>query len=588
MNILPLRVALAQINVTVGDLVGNTRKTQNVMQDAHNAGAHIVCLPELALTGYPPEDLLLKPGFVDANMRALDQLVEASRELSGLTAVIGFVDRDHDIYNAAAVVHEGKLAGVYHKHFLPNYGVFDENRYFQVGQSAPLFLIHGVHVGINICEDIWYPTGPMTRQAFAGAEVILNINGSPYNAGKSTVREEMLSTRAADNGVIVAYINMVGGQDELVFDGDSMVFNEQGALIARAKQFAEDMLVVDLDTASVFRSRLHDPRRRKVRLDESQGTVPIIPVDPRPLSSPSINTHALLGTPQRIEAKMSHLQEVYAALVLGTGDYVRKTGFKKAIIGLSGGIDSALTAAIAVDALGAENVLGILMPSGYSSEGSKTDAQKLAENLGVQYLMIPIEETFRTSLKMMRPALGDDDPGLAAENLQSRIRGNIMMTLSNKLGPLVLTTGNKSEMAVGYSTLYGDMAGGFSVLKDVLKTLVYELCVYRNSVGATPVIPQAVIDKPPSAELRPDQKDVDSLPPYEVLDPILKAYVEDDRSVEEMLAMGYERATIERIIRLVDINEYKRRQAPVGVKITPRAFGRDRRLPIANKFRESL
>ncbi|GAC1356388.1 MAG: NAD+ synthase [Ktedonobacteraceae bacterium] len=588
MNILPLRVALAQINVTVGDLAGNTRKILTSMQEAHAAGAHIVCVPELALTGYPPEDLLLKPGFVDANMRALDELVEASKALSGLTAVVGFVDRDHDIYNAAAVMHEGKLAGVYHKHFLPNYGVFDEDRYFREGHYAPLFLIHGVHVGINICEDIWYPTGPMTWQAFAGAEVILNINGSPYNAGKGTVREEMLSTRAADNGVIVAYLNMVGGQDELVFDGDSMVFNEQGTLIARAKQFEEDMLIVDLDTPSVFRSRLHDSRRRKVRLAGTQEEAPIITVDARPLSSPAINTHAVLGAPQRIEAKMPRLQEIYAALVLGTGDYVRKTGFKKAVIGLSGGIDSALTAAIAVDALGAENVLGILMPSGYSSEGSKTDAKKLAENLGMHYLTIPIEETFRTSLKMMRPALGDEDPGLAAENLQARIRGNIMMTISNKLGPLVLTTGNKSEMAVGYSTLYGDMAGGFSVLKDVLKTLVYELCVYRNSIGDKPVIPQEVIDKPPSAELRPDQKDVDSLPPYEILDPILKAYVEDDRSFEEMLAMGYERATIERIIRLVDINEYKRRQAAVGVKITPRAFGRDRRLPIANKFRESL
>jgi len=588
MNIHPLRVALAQINVTVGDLTGNAQKIQGAMQTAHTEGAHIVCMPELALTGYPPEDLLLKPGFVDANLQVLAGLVEASRAFSGLTTVVGFVDRDHDIYNAAAVIHEGKLAGIYHKHFLPNYGVFDENRYFQVGHHAPLFLIHGVHVGINICEDIWYPTGPMTRQAFAGAEVILNINASPYNAGKSTVREEMLSTRAADNGVIVAYLNMVGGQDELVFDGDSMVFNEQGTLIARAKQFEEDMLIVDLDTASVFRSRLHDPRRRKVRFENALEEVPVITIDTRPLSLPTVNNHVVLGAPQRIEPKMQHLQEVYSALVLGTGDYVRKTGFKKAVIGLSGGIDSALTAAIAVDALGAENVLGILMPSGYSSEGSKTDAEKLAENLGMHYLMIPIEETFRTSLKMMRPALGDEDPGLAAENLQSRIRGNIMMTLSNKLGPLVLTTGNKSEMAVGYSTLYGDMAGGFSVLKDVLKTLVYELCVYRNSVSDKPVIPQEVIDKPPSAELRPDQKDVDSLPPYDILDPILKAYVEDDRSVEEMLAMGYERATIERVIRLVDINEYKRRQTPVGVKITPRAFGRDRRLPIANKFRESV
>ncbi len=588
MNILPLRVALAQINVTVGDLIGNTQKILASMRQAHAEGAHIVCLPELALTGYPPEDLLLKPGFVDANLRALDSIVEASGELSGLTAVVGFVDRDHDIYNAAAVIHEGELAGVYHKHFLPNYSVFDENRYFQAGQKAPLFLIHGIHVGINICEDIWYPTGPLTRQAFAGAEVILNINGSPYNAGKSTFREEMISTRAADNGVIVAYLNMVGGQDELVFDGDSMVFDELGTLIARGKQFEEDMLIVDLDTPSVFRARLHDPRRRKLRLEDTQDAVPIIMVDERPLSSPTIDTHALLGAPQRIEAKLPHLQEIYSALVLGTGDYVRKTGFKKAVIGLSGGIDSALTAAISVDALGAENVLGVLMPSGYSSEGSKTDAQKLAENLGIQYVTIPIEETFRTSLKMMRPAIGEDNPGLAGENLQSRIRGNIMMTLSNKLGPLVLTTGNKSEMAVGYSTLYGDMAGGFSVLKDVFKTMVYKLAAYRNSVGDKPVIPQETIDKAPSAELSPEQKDIDSLPPYDVLDPILKAYVEDDRSAEEMVAMGFAPATIERVIRLVDINEYKRRQAPVGVRISPRAFGRDRRLPIANKFRESL
>lgn len=584
MNIIPLRVALAQINVTVGDLAGNVQKIVTSMQEAHNAGAHLVCFPELALTGYPPEDLLLKPGFITANLQKLDELVQASRAMPGMTSVIGFVDRDHDIFNAAAVVHEGKLVGVYHKHYLPNYGVFDENRYFQAGRQAPLFQIHDVHVGINICEDIWYPTGPLTRQAHAGAEVIININGSPYYSGKSMVREEMISTRAADNGVIVAYLNMVGGQDELVFDGGSMVFNEQGVLIARGKQFVEDMLIVDLDTASVFRSRLHDPRRRHERWQAASEEVPIITVDTRPLSSPAINNHVPLGAPQRIEPRMSRLQEVYSALVLGTGDYVRKTGFKQAVIGLSGGIDSSLTAAIAVDALGAENVTGVLMPSGYSSEGSVTHARALAENLGIQYVTIPIEETFRASLKMLRPAIGDDDPGLAGENLQARVRGNILMTISNKLGPLVLTTGNKSEMATGYSTLYGDMAGGYAVLKDVLKTLVYELCYYRNSISM--VIPQEVIDKPPSAELRPDQKDVDSLPPYDELDPILKAYVEDDRSLEEMLAMGFDLATVERIMRLVDISEYKRRQAPPGVKITTRAFGRDRRLPIVNRYRD--
>lgn len=584
MNIIPLRVALAQINVTVGDLDGNTQKILASMQQAHAAGAHIVCFPELALTGYPPEDLLLRPGFVAANLRKLDELIEASRALPGLTSIIGFVDRDHDIYNAAAVVHEGKMIGAYHKHFLPNYGVFDENRYFQAGRQAPLFLIHDVHVGINICEDIWYPTGPLTQQAFAGAEVIININGSPYYTGKRAVREEMIATRAADNGVIVVYLNMVGGQDELIFDGGSMVYNEQGILIARGKLFEEEMLLVDLDTASVFRSRLHDPRRRQERLHVSSEEVPEIVVSTQPLAQPP-NSSVILGAPQHIEPKMERLPEVYAALVLGTRDYVHKSGFKKALIGLSGGIDSSLTAAIAVDALGTENILGISMPSGYSSEGSKSDAQKLAENLGIEMLTIPIEETFRASLKMMHPALGDEYPGLAAENLQARIRGNILMTISNRFGPLVLTTGNKSEMATGYSTLYGDMAGGFAVLKDVLKTLVFDLCRYRNSISEHPIIPQEVIDKPPSAELRPDQKDVDSLPPYAVLDPILQAYVEDDRSFEEMLAMGFERETVLRVMRLVDVSEYKRRQAPPGIKITPRAFGRDRRLPIVNRYR---
>ncbi len=588
-HILPLRVALAQINVMVGDLEGNASKIRTAMSEAHAACAHSVCFPELALVGYPPEDLLLKPGFVSDNLRQLDKLIACSRELPGLTSIIGFVDRDHDIYNAAAVIAEGALAGVYHKHYLPNYGVFDENRYFQAGRQAPVFLVHGVHVGVNICEDVWYPTGPMTLQAHAGAEVIININGSPYYAGKAHFRQEMLATRAADNGVIVVYLNMVGGQDELVFDGGSMVFNEQGSLIARAKEFEEDLLIVDLDTASVFRSRLHDPRRRQERLQVRPDEVPIIDVvnTSHAYLQNKQSANVILGAPQRIEPKMDRLQEIYSALVLGTGDYVRKTGFKKAIIGLSGGIDSSLTAAIAVDALGPENVLGISMPSGYSSAGSKTDAQQLAENLGIQFMTIPIEETFRTSLKMLEPALGEGDPGLAAENLQARIRGNILMTISNKLGPIVLTTGNKSEMATGYSTLYGDMAGGFAVLKDVLKTLVYELCIYRNSLGSKPVIPPSVLDKPPSAELRPGQKDADSLPPYEALDPILKAYAEEDRSFSEILAMGFEHTTVERVMHLVDVSEYKRRQAPPGVKITTRAFGRDRRLPITNGYRET-
>lgn len=585
MNIIPLRIALAQANMTVGDLNGNTQKILSYMQQAHVAGSHIVCFPELALTGYPPEDLLLKPGFITANLRKLDEIVQASRAMPGMAAVVGFVDRDHDIYNAAAMIYEGRLVGVYHKHYLPNYGVFDEYRYFNVGTSAPIFRLHDIHIGINICEDIWYPTGPLTQQASGGAEVIININASPYYSGKGLVREDMISTRAADSGVIIAYLNLIGGQDELIFDGGSAVFNEQGLLIARSKQFTEDLLIVDVDTASVFRSRLHDPRRRQERWRSTSNEVPEIVIDERPLKMP-VSSDVRLATPQRIETKMSHLQEIYAALVLGTRDYVQKNGFKQVLIGLSGGIDSTLVATIAVDALGAENVIGVSMPSGYSSEHSKSDAQQLAENLAIRYETIPIEETFRTSLQMMEPVLGTEYPGLAAENLQARIRGNILMTISNRFGPIVLTTGNKSEMAVGYSTLYGDMAGGYAVLKDVLKTLVFQLCEYRNTVGAKPVIPQTVIDKPPSAELRPDQKDEDSLPPYSELDPILEAYVEDDRSFEEMLAMGYHQATIERVMRLVDISEYKRRQAPPGIKITPRAFGRDRRLPITNRYRD--
>nr|WP_297148848.1 NAD+ synthase [Thermogemmatispora sp.] len=586
MHIVPLRIALAQINVTVGDLDGNAEKIWTAMREAHQAGAHIVCTPELALTGYPPEDLLLKPGFVSANLRRLQWLIERSQELPGLTAIIGYVDRDEDIYNAAAVIGDGRLYGTYHKHYLPNYGVFDEYRYFQAGRTAPLFLINGVHVGITICEDIWYPTGPLTLQAHAGAEVIININGSPYHAGKRHFREQMLATRAADNGLIVAYLNLVGGQDELVFDGGSMVFNEQGRLIARAKQFEEDLLVVDLDVASVFRSRLHDPRRRQERLELRPEEVPVIVVSSESTSPPTLSGRPLLGTGQRIEPALERLAEIYAALVLGTRDYVRKTGFSKAIVGLSGGIDSSLTAVIAADALGPENVLGVSMPSAYSSEGSKTDARQLAENLGIQLITVPIEEIFRTSLRVMAPALGEGDHGLAAENLQARIRGNILMTISNKLGPIVLTTGNKSEMATGYSTLYGDMAGGFAVLKDVPKTLVYELSRYRNSLGERPVIPQAVLEKAPSAELRPGQKDTDSLPPYELLDPILQAYAEEDRSFEEMVAMGFDPALVERVMQLVDRSEYKRRQAPPGVKITPRAFGRDRRLPITNRYRD--
>jgi NAD+ synthase (glutamine-hydrolysing) len=594
-----LRIALAQINSVVGDLEGNMRLILDGMAQAAKAGADLVCFPELALTGYPPEDLLLKPGFVADNLSALDELVRQSAGYPGLTAVVGFVDRQVDIYNAAAVIHNGRLSGVYYKQYLPNYGVFDENRYFQAGTLSPVFEIDGVQVGVNICEDIWYPTGPATLQAYAGAEVLVNINASPYFAGKGDFREKMLATRAADNGLIVAYVNLVGGQDELIFDGNSVIFDQSGNLIARGKHCQEDLLLADLDIEAVFRTRLHDPRRRQERLSSESNQVRHIEVTGADEGHPSQNgrrrPHPALEslqqpdytprTPARVEPLPERIAEIYQALVLGTRDYVRKNGFKQIVIASSGGIDSALTATIAVDALGPSNVIAVSMPSRYSSEGSKSDAYLLAERLGIRSLTIPIEGPFSAMLEALDPIFAGTQPGLAEENIQARLRGNLLMALSNKFGWLVLTTGNKSEMATGYATLYGDMAGGFAVLKDVFKTLVYELSRYRNTWASGWVIPQAIIDKEPSAELRPDQRDVDSLPPYPVLDPILRAYVEDDRTFEEMLEMGFDAALIQKVMALVDQSEYKRRQAPPGIKITQRAFGRDRRLPLTSAYR---
>jgi NAD+ synthase (glutamine-hydrolysing) len=594
-----LRIALAQINSVVGDLEGNMRLILDQMARASGAGADLVCFPELALTGYPPEDLLLKPGFVADNLHALDELVRRSAGHPNLTAVVGFVDRQVDIYNAAAVIHDGRLAGVYYKQYLPNYGVFDENRYFQAGTLSPIFEIAGVQVGVNICEDIWYPTGPATLQAYAGAEVLVNINASPYFAGKGDFREKMLATRAADNGLIVAYVNMIGGQDELIFDGNSVIFDQSGNLIARGKHCQEDLLLADLDIEAVFRTRLHDPRRRKERLSIDTSQTPIIQVtesadglagqNGRQRRHPALDSLQQADytprTPARVEPMPERIAEIYQALVLGTRDYVRKNGFKHAVIAVSGGIDSALTAAIAVDALGPQNVTGVSMPSRYSSEGSKSDAQLLAERLGIRYITLPIEAPFSAMLETLDPAFAGTQPGLAEENIQARLRGNLLMALSNKFGWLVLTTGNKSEMATGYATLYGDMAGGFAVLKDVFKTLVYELSRYRNTWASGWVIPQTTIEKEPSAELRPEQRDVDSLPPYAVLDPILRAYVEDDRTFEEMVDMGFDSAVIQKVMALVDKSEYKRRQAPPGIKITQRAFGRDRRLPLTSAYR---
>ncbi|HLZ08546.1 MAG TPA: NAD+ synthase, partial [Chloroflexota bacterium] len=436
-----------------------------------------------------------------------------------------------------------------------------------------------ISFGVNICEDVWYPGGPAVAQVRAGADLILNLNASPYHRGKKQFREAMLATRAADNAAIMAYTNAIGGQDELVFDGNAMVFDEEGRLIAEGPQFEEYLLVVDLDLEAVFRRRLHDPRRRKERLGSGGEILPTPSID---LFRQMPQTPPL---PARICAHLDRVEEVYRAIVVGTRDYVRKNGFSRAIVGLSGGVDSALVATIASDALGPSNVLGVSMPSRFSSAGSTDDARDLACNLGVDYWTIPIESAHAAMLGLVESKFAGQPPGLAEENLQARLRGNVLMTISNKFGWIVLTTGNKSEMATGYATLYGDMAGGFAVLKDVPKTLVYELCAWRNGQSGGSVIPDAIIKKEPSAELRPDQRDVDSLPPYPILDPILLAYVEEDRGFEEIVALGYDEATVRKVIQLVDRSEYKRRQAPPGVKITPRAFGRDRRLPITNRYR---
>ncbi len=572
-----LRIALAQINTTIGDLEGNASKIVEYIGRARDVGADVVAFPELAITGYPPEDLVLRRSFVEDNVRALDQIVVPATV--GITALVGFIDHDEHVFNAAALISDRKVAGRYHKQFLPNYGVFDENRYFQRGTESPIYVIAGIDVGVNVCEDIWFSDGPVRDQALAGAEVILNINGSPYHRGKGAFRENMISTRASDNLVGVCYVNMVGGQDELVFDGHSVIYDARGSLVARAEQFAEELLVYDMDVDTVTQARLREPRGRNEREPDSGVET----------SRVIVSVGSFIGSRPAIDPKIAEpledVAEVWGALVLGTRDYLKKTGFSKVGIALSGGIDSSLVAAIAVEALGPENVMGVSMPSRFSSEGSKTDAQALAERLGIQYMSLPIEGAFAASLDMLEPAFGDTQFGVAEENLQARIRGNVMMSLSNKFGWMVLTTGNKSELATGYCTLYGDMAGGYAVIKDVPKLLVYALARYVNERAGHDVIPQAVIDKPPSAELRPDQLDSDSLPPYEVLDPILEAYVEDDRSLGDIVAMGFERATVERIAGLVDRNEYKRRQAPPGVKITERAFGRDRRLPIANRYR---
>ncbi len=570
-----IRLGIAQINPTVGDLEGNTGNILAYMEKARSQGADLLVFPELALTGYPPEDLLLKPQFVKDNRDYLHMLVDKAAGFA--PAVVGFVDSDSaNLYNAAALVGQGKLQMVYRKQILPNYGVFDEKRYFSPGKNHKLFVLNSHPIAVNICEDIWDDGGPYIEQIYSGgAELLLVINASPFHAGKWRERYDLLKRRSQENRVIIAYINLVGGQDELVFDGHSLVFGPTGDLIGQGKPFEEDLLVLDIDFAPVKTIRGGEDFQEKKRGPggrDFQQVVIECPCHEKPDCPP-----AKLSPPF-----LDHTEEIYRALVLGTRDYVRKNGFEKVVIGLSGGIDSALTAVIATDALGAESVETVFMPSDYSSAESEEDARLLSENLGLGWRVILIQPIFEVFLETLNPCFDDLPPDAAEENLQARIRGNILMALSNKFGWLVLTTGNKSEMSVGYATLYGDMAGGFAVIKDIYKCLVYELSHYINRLRAKPVIPERILTKEPSAELRSGQRDSDTLPPYPELDPILKLYVEEDKSLEEIVGAGFDSRIVRQVLGMVDRNEYKRRQSPPGVRITPKAFGKDRRLPITS------
>ncbi|MCS6319010.1 MAG: NAD+ synthase [Nitrospira sp.] len=587
-----LRIAMAQMNPTVGDIVGNTRSIQAWIKDARRAKADLVAFPELAITGYPPEDLLFKPRFIADTRRALKAVAAAAR---GVVVVVGSVGQGaasvsasdapsfpstdrQALYNEASLVSDGRILAIYRKRHLPNYGVFDESRYFHPGSRLPLLVLNGITIGVNICEDIWFSDGPTRAQAAAGAEIIVNINASPFHVGKGRLREQVLATRGRENRVIVTYTNTVGGQDELVFDGCSMIVDQAGEIVARGKAFEQDLIVADLDVAAVGRARM--AQGRKAPLSPRVAAL-IDRVDVRLPARKASKSVVVPG----LEPPLGRLDEAYRALVLGVQDYVRKNGFKRVVIGLSGGVDSAITAVIAVDAVGAENVLGVFMPSPYTSRASREDVADMARRLHIQVDTIPITTMFKAYVRALSRSFKGRCPDTTEENLQARIRGNLLMAYSNKFGHLVLTTGNKSEMSVGYATLYGDMAGGFAVIKDVPKTMVYELSHMRNQVGPTPVIPKRVLERAPTAELRPDQKDEDSLPPYAILDPILKAYVEEDRALEDIVAMGFDRETVARVLALVDRSEYKRRQAPLGIKIMHRAFGKDRRMPITNGYR---
>jgi NAD+ synthase (glutamine-hydrolysing) len=576
----PLRIALAQINPTVGDLDGNVSKIIGHLQKAQRLEADLVVFPELAVTGYPPEDLLLKSQFIADNLHALEMIKESA---SDIAAIVGFVDRKEALFNAAALIYNRQIIDVYHKVYLPNYGVFDEYRYFRSGTRCPVYRFGNSWIGVNICEDIWYTEGPARLQSTAGATVIININASPYHMGKWKLREEMLSARASENMVTLVYLNTVGGQDELVFDGQSLIIGPDGNILFRGKQFDEDLIVADINPVDRI-MRSSPPSLQKPKMTKAEkAAVQKIVVPGKKLS----RKRKLISPPLSAgySGPIDTMEEVYSALILGTSDYVKKNGFNGIVIGLSGGIDSALVASIAVDALGAGNVNGLFMPSPYTSGESREDAYDLAKNLGMRLREVPIHSIMDSYFAVLKKDFSGVPPDVTEENLQARIRGNILMAFSNKFGWLVLTTGNKSEMSVGYATLYGDMAGGFAVIKDVPKTMVYQLCRWKNDYAGRIVIPERMFTKAPTAELKPRQKDTDMLPPYSVLDPILKAYIEEDRTFEEILSFGCDIEGTRKVIRMIDSSEYKRRQSPPGIKITQKAFGRDRRFPITNRYR---
>jgi NAD+ synthase (glutamine-hydrolysing) len=571
-----MRIALAQMNTIVGDLDGNRERIVRRLEEAREAGADLVLFPELAVTGYPPEDLLLRPGFLRAAARTLDDIAS---QTSGITALVGTPHLDRDLYNACAVCSDGAVKEIYRKQFLPNYGVFDEDRYFQPGRELVLLRCGETLVGPTVCEDIWQPGPPATDLALAGAHVVANISASPFHLGKGAEREEMLATRARDNSCWIAFVNAVGAQDELIFDGHSLVLDQDGRIVARAPAFQETLIVVDVDATTAIGRRLRDARRRA--LARARGTLPDLPVIEIP------QRQATNGKPAEpiVAPLLEEVEQMRLALELGLRDYVEKNGFRDVVLGVSGGIDSALTAALAAEALGPERVVCVSMPSQFSSEGTKTDATRVAENLGARYLEIPIHEVVKTIDAALADTFAGTEPGIAEENVQARARGLLVMALSNKFGWLPLATGNKSELSVGYSTLYGDMAGGFALLKDVYKTDVFRLARHLNERAGRELIPQSVIDRAPSAELRADQRDEDSLPPYAKLDKVLEAYVELDSSREELTTNGFDTEVVDRAVEMIDKAEYKRRQAPPGVKLRPKAFGRVRRVPITNRWR---